>query len=85
MQWLRCFGYAQSACGERTKHISILEQIHEIQIHCVDNGLGGIGISCSQHIEAFIGICDWNRLPIAELDCYYVQNERENQNRSRNV
>ena len=43
--------------------------------------MSGIGILCSQNLWAFIGIVDWNRLPIAELERHY--HGRENQNTER--
>ena len=71
------------ACCEHIKHISICEQIHDIQTRCVYIGFSDIGILCSRMLWEFVGICDWNRLPTAELDCHDLQNGRENQIQSR--
>ena len=81
MQMLRCFGHAQMW---HIKHISVLEQIHQTLIRCVCNCLSDIGFFGSQHLLAFIGVCDWNRPPTAELDCHDLQNGRDDQNQSMN-
>ena len=73
------------ACGYYTKRISISEQIHEIQIRSVYNGLSDIGILCSKHPLEFIGFFDWNRLPTAEFDRHYLQSSRDNNIQSRNL
>ena len=74
------------ACGEHIKHVFFIsEQIHAFQTRYVYIGLSDICILCSQHVLAFICMFYWHRLPIAELDRYYVQHGRENQIQSRNL
>ena len=53
---------SKCACGEDSKHISILYHIHETRIRCVHNGLSDIGILCSQDRLAFLGVFDLDRL-----------------------
>ena len=53
------------------------EQIHEMQIRCVYDGLSDAGILCSLILWEFIRLCDQNRLPIAELNGHYLQNSRD--------
>ena len=73
------------ACGEHIKHISMLEQNHEIQLRCVHSCLSDIGVLCSQNLWAFIHMIDWIRPPIAEVERHYLQNGRGNNNLIGNV
>ena len=73
------------ACGDHIKHISICEPIHELAIRCVYIGLSDFGVLCSQILSELIGIFDWNRLPIAELDRQYLQNGCNHSIQGRNV
>ena len=51
----------------------------------VYNGLSDIGILPSQNGWAFKRVVDWNCLPVAELYCHYLQNDRQNQIQSWNL
>ena len=77
--FIHVYQYWLGPADQVEKHTSILLQIHAFQLRCVYNGLSGIGNLCSHNTWAFIGIVDWNRFPIAELDRHYVQHCRDNQ------
>ena len=53
---------------------------YAIQIIEAHNCLSNSCILCSQNLWAFINRFDWNRLPAAEFERHYLQNDRENQN-----